>query len=308
MHACGTDIYHLEAGEDNPHVVILIHGGGRSDGRKSFGHNIAPLAEDLHVIVPDLAGFGKTLLPPQSNGTLKYYSNGFIPAFMAAKGVERAFLIGSSLGGGIALGMDPSRVIGIVCVSGFGLYQREFGLAERALLMSPKLNRRALESAHEHKEILKKILRKAEGRGLLSEEAATQVNDYLTGKDNTVELAFMQVLSDELGSSPSAIAADLVRMIVKREGKKVRGFKTNHIERLAELDAAGVPVLLIIGGDDPLFKRSALRKAVSHLENCRLEVIEGSGHSPQIEQPDKFNALVKAFTSEYGMVRSLARP
>ena len=63
----------------------------------------------------------------------------------------------------------------------------------------------------------------------------------------------------------------------------------------ARLSALDVPVLVIWGSDDRLFRASgaaALKRVIPH---ARLHVFEQCGHCPQIEQPDRFVSAVLEF-------------
>jgi pimeloyl-ACP methyl ester carboxylesterase len=59
------------------------------------------------------------------------------------------------------------------------------------------------------------------------------------------------------------------------------------------------PVLMISGVEDrvnPIAKNAAvLAKA---MPKARLEILEGAGHLPEVEQPDKVNALLRGFFAE----------
>jgi len=59
------------------------------------------------------------------------------------------------------------------------------------------------------------------------------------------------------------------------------------------------PVLMISGNEDrvnPIDRNAAvLAKA---MPKARLEILEGVGHLPEIEAPDKVNALLRAFFAE----------
>ena len=54
----GTQTRVLSEGEDNPDVLLLIHGFGSS--ADTWMHNIDVLGRNFHVIVPDLVGHGFT--------------------------------------------------------------------------------------------------------------------------------------------------------------------------------------------------------------------------------------------------------
>src|SRR5438034_4508326 len=93
----GFKLHYLEAGRGAP--VVLLHGLG-GDGSR-WGPNIDPLAKDFHVFALDQIGFG------QSDKPLANYHTGmlseFLVGFLKAVGVQKASLVGNSMGAGVAL-------------------------------------------------------------------------------------------------------------------------------------------------------------------------------------------------------------
>ncbi len=84
-------------------TVLFLHGGGLP--ASSFQENKALLARHFRVIVPDLPGFGKSDFP----GAQWDYSDyaGCLKRFLDCHGVAVDYLVGYSLGGGIALRLAP---------------------------------------------------------------------------------------------------------------------------------------------------------------------------------------------------------
>ncbi|MBI2848747.1 MAG: alpha/beta hydrolase [Chloroflexi bacterium] len=107
----GRRIHYLEMGEGKP--VVLIHGIGLN-GSVTWAPILAKLGACTHVLAPDLPGFGLSTKVDFSNvdDKLGYFVD-FLLEFLDSQGIERASLVGSSLGGGIALSFaltHPDRV------------------------------------------------------------------------------------------------------------------------------------------------------------------------------------------------------
>jgi pimeloyl-ACP methyl ester carboxylesterase len=66
-------------------------------------------------------------------------------------------------------------------------------------------------------------------------------------------------------------------------------------DRLPELR---MPTLLIWGRHDHIFPASHAQAAKGRIPNGRLEIFDESGHTPQMEEPDRFNRLVLDFLQE----------
>ena len=104
-----------------------------------------------------------------------------------------------------------------------------------------------------------------------------------------------------LGKNASEQTINLVREVVRATNP--RGFM--HGVKLGMVDGydpetvavkVTAPVLMISGSDDrvnPIATNAAiLAKA---MPKAKLEIIEGLGHLPEVEAPDKVNGMLRAF-------------
>lgn len=105
-------------------VVILIHG---SPGHNGDFRSLAPeLARHYRVIAPDLPGFGRSTsdVPDYS---IRAHAR-YVVELMDALGIERAHLLGFSMGGGVVLNVAdiaPQRVQSITMLSAIGVQEAE---------------------------------------------------------------------------------------------------------------------------------------------------------------------------------------
>ena len=114
----GDRIPYLTAG-DSERKALLVHGAGSS--RSTWKDVIPTLARDNSVYAPDLIGFGDT---PRWDfpHTLEYMAE-YLVGFMDTVGIEKAVLVGHSLGGRVSLEValrHPERVGGLVLESSMG--------------------------------------------------------------------------------------------------------------------------------------------------------------------------------------------
>src|SRR5207237_974039 len=116
INADGLSVRYFEAGAGSP--VLLLHGASLGSSADVWLRNLAPLAgHRLHVIAPDLPGFGGSDNP--ADVSLSYRKK-FIVAFMDTLGIERAALIGHSQSGRVALDLaisDPERITKVVVLA-----------------------------------------------------------------------------------------------------------------------------------------------------------------------------------------------
>ena len=113
---------YIEKGEGFP--LILLH--GLMGGVDNFGSMVNVVADaGFKVLAPDLKLFKVPLLKT----SIKYLSD-YISDFMKHKNLEKAVLVGNSLGGHIALIFSkkyPKKVKGMVLTGSSGLYEKAMG-------------------------------------------------------------------------------------------------------------------------------------------------------------------------------------
>src|SRR5436853_523541 len=115
--------YRPDDGENHP-TVLLIHG---SPGQKNNFNALAPqLARTCRVIVPDLPGFGSSTrdIPDYS---IRAHAD-YVLQLMDALNVQRAHVVGFSMGGGVALHLAdsaPDRIASLTMLSAIGAPEME---------------------------------------------------------------------------------------------------------------------------------------------------------------------------------------
>src|ERR671917_1057966 len=124
----GHRVLYRTAGSGPP--VVLIHGMVNSS--RHWAEVAGRLAHDYRVIAPDLLGHGHSA-KPEGDYSLGAHAAG-IRDLLAALGIDRATIVGHSLGGGVAMQFFyqfPERTERLVLVSSGGL-GREGGWPLRA--------------------------------------------------------------------------------------------------------------------------------------------------------------------------------
>src|SRR5437868_11737602 len=124
----GVKIHYVEAGSGP--VVVLLHGLGGNYTNWVF--NTSALAQKYRVIVPDQIGFGKSDKPVINYRITTYVD--FLDAFLKELKVERASLVGNSLGGWIAAAYTlahPEKVERLVLVDAAGFaFPKDFDTSQ----------------------------------------------------------------------------------------------------------------------------------------------------------------------------------
>ncbi|HEY8737560.1 MAG TPA: alpha/beta fold hydrolase [Candidatus Dormibacteraeota bacterium] len=279
----GVKIHYLCGGLGPP--LLLVHGLG-SSAAVEFYYNLEALAAHHQVLAVDLPGFGQSDKPP-----LEYTIDLFVKVlrhFLASLGVERTAVMGVSMGGRVALGLAldaPDCVERLVLVDALGVGQPRAVLAYR-LLLTRGLGEFTLSgTARALRGMQPRTIRRFWG--------------WYLRRPGSVDT----ILSDDrisnhrrLLSTPAYRAAYLSALRSIAGTRRLRdGVVVEH--RLSELR---MPTLLVWGRHDHIFPAAHAEAARSRISGSRVEIFEGSGHTPQMEEPDRFNRLVLDFLTNPG--------
>jgi pimeloyl-ACP methyl ester carboxylesterase len=127
----------VQAGSGPP--LVAIHGLGATKG--SFLPTVAALSEDHRVIAVDLPGFGDSDKPIGASYDARFFARAIV-ALLDALELDRAHLIGNSLGGRVALEVAleyPERVERLALLCPSLAWRRERPWAPLVRLTQPKL-------------------------------------------------------------------------------------------------------------------------------------------------------------------------
>jgi pimeloyl-ACP methyl ester carboxylesterase len=116
----GVKIFYREAGDPGAPVVLLLHGFPTSS--HMFRDLIPRLAEDYHVVAPDLPGFGNTIAPPRGKfhytfDNLAAVMGNFVEAIGLKCFAMYVFDYGAPTGYRLALA-HPERIAAIITQNG----------------------------------------------------------------------------------------------------------------------------------------------------------------------------------------------
>ena len=67
----------------------------------------------------------------------------------------------------------------------------------------------------------------------------------------------------------------------------------DHLE-----DAPPVPILIVWGSKDRMIPAWPALSAQRAVPDCRVELFEGAGHFPHLDDPDRFARVLREFMSE----------
>src|SRR5207248_1644758 len=113
-------------------AVVFVHGLG-SSGYMEWRHTLESTAARHRVFAPDLPGYGRSD-KPRARYTIPYFAR-FISRYMEERGLRAAALVGTSLGGRIALEVAlerPKLVRKLVLINTLGLGRPQVRMAQMA--------------------------------------------------------------------------------------------------------------------------------------------------------------------------------
>ncbi len=266
----GRSVTYRQAGEGP--VLLLIHGiAGTSSGWDAV---IEPLARTHTVIAPDLPGHGES--EPGGDYSLGGLAAG-LRDLLATLGHDRATLVGHSLGGGVAMQFIyqfPEIAERLVLVASGGLGPEVSPILRAAAL--PGADAFIAATASVGARVGSVVAGGLSAIGLRpSPDVAEVARGYASLADSGRRRAFLDTLHAVVGTDGQRVAAT---------------------DRLYLAEA--MPVLIIWGERDPIIPSGHGEEAHKALPGSRLELFEGVGHLPQLEEPVRFVSLIEAFLAE----------
>jgi pimeloyl-ACP methyl ester carboxylesterase len=267
-------VYVLEAGPAGAPPIVLLHGIGGSSA--TWQGVLEPLALDHRVVAVDFPAHGQSDVPDDTVGENLLGDTvgqtvaglaGIVTELLAVLGLERATLVGHSLGGAVAIrvaAQAPDRVARLVLVDSAGLGE-EVGTELVRLLDAPPgtdTSRALLQLFFEDQRLVLDA-------GVAEHEAAMA-----------------------RPGAHHAIGA------LRRDA-----FGDDRQRDLADGVLAGVqqPVLVVWGERDRVFPAAHAARAQEVVPGAEVRIVAGVGHVPQVEDPAAFADIVRDFLARTGV-------
>lgn len=257
LSVAGLPVHYLEGGSQNGRALVLLH-GGIGDAAANWREVLAPLAQDYHVIAPDLPGFGGSAALPEMTFDACVE---WLQALLDALNVREAVIVGSFIGALIArlfAAAKPQYVPGLILVNGGMMpslppliqqivHLPVIGSATFGLIGWWMRSRRALDRMIYNKAVLTDDFRQAWQAG-----------------------------------APAFV--DLVRVLF---------FSPRPAARIPP-----VPTLLLWGANDPTMTPSDAEQLKQIIPGAKLTQIADCGSLPQLEASDAFVFQVTMFLEQ----------
>jgi len=256
----GLRIEYLEGGKGD--ALVLLHGfGANKDNWTRIAKYLTPY---FRVIAPDLPGFGESSPAPEGDYTTSVQARR-VNDFVKALGIKSLHLGGSSMGGNIAgvyASIYPGNLKSLLLISPGGVASAEPSEMYR-LLKEEKENPLIVSSVKDYDRLL----------------------DFVFVKRPFLPLPIKKVLIQE------AIEHQPLNREIFRQLRS--SIDNESLEVL--LQGLSIKTLIVWGAQDRVLHVSGAKILKSVMPKAKTEIMEGVGHLPMIEKPEKTGVLYLSF-------------
>lgn len=254
-----------DSGDGPP--LLLLHGFGC--GKRMWTHQIRALKQRFRVIAYDQRGHGQTDAPAAATS----YSAGHLArdlvGVLDALQIERAAIVGFSLGGGPALALAasrPERVSHLVLA--------DVGAGADDPLKIEAMARRWID-----------LIRRGDADELVCDMLRSELFKVYARRN----LRRRNHMAALIRATPlDGLRFTLSEVLVKRKSL----FRVTGV-----LQSIKVPTLVMVGQLDYVCSKAA-RLLAQTIPDSTLKIIENSGHMAPLEQPAAFSAALLEFLTE----------
>lgn len=264
-------LHYNEVGAGSP--IILLHGTGPgATGWSNFHQNMAVLSANHRVIALDFPGWGGSEVFDCAGEPRNAANAEAVKLLMDELGLEKAGLVGNSMGGAATLefmARYPDRISHAITM-GSGL----FGVPNMFTPGGPSQGIRVIFETYMNPtpENFRRLVE-------IMVYDASFVTDELTQQRSAGALAQREHLTNWLKGGPLG------------QGGMFAGIE----ELMGKLAVSQVPTLMIHGRDDKTVPMEVTLKTASLIPNSRAVILNRCGHWAQVEHADEFNSLVLGF-------------
>jgi non-heme chloroperoxidase len=251
----GVDLEFTEQGAQPGDAVILIH--GYADSHRAYSQFAKTFPRNFHVFLLDQRGQGDSSKPDCCYGLRNDFARDVV-AFMDSQGIQRAHLVGHSMGGIIAqsVAMDfPDRVRSLVLIATAPTaVGNPFGLSFQPIidtLVDP-----------------------------IPPALAVQLQSLFLFRDVS-DTVFNASVEDTL-RVPARILRAMFDSLLSEN-------------RSSELGRIRAPTLILFGDRDQVFSLADQQKLDSGIPDSRLIVYPQTGHRPQTERSVEVGRDIASF-------------
>lgn len=248
-------------------ALVMLHGSGPGvSGWSNFRGNFPVFAGQFRTIIMDMPGFGRSERPPLDRAYPRVAAD-HVLRLLDALGIEKAHLLGNSMGGYVALEfalVHPERVDRLV---GMG----PGGLAANLLGPDPSEGARRLGD-----------FMMAPSKTTMEAWVDTMVANKAVVDDELIEERLANALAPGAMESAIAIFSSL-------------GQHPEPVPMWARVRGIKAPTLITWGRDDRMLPVEGALFGFRQMPNAELHIFSRCGHWAQVERKTEFERLVIDF-------------
>ena len=250
-------------------TILLIHGGPAAYDHSTFKPYFGRLARDSQVVYLDLRGHGRSAPVDPEAWSLEMCADD-VRAFCDALGIVSPIVLGHSMGGFVAIlygARHPGHAGALILQSTMARFDFERMLEQFRALAGDA--------------VAEIVRRDFSGEALTEDEWAPAYAAYGPRIPSRWE-------RERVPRHPGIAAAGM---------EQLRGYDV--VDQLA---AIASPTLVCVGTLDPVTPPEAAQEIIDGLTPGigRLEVLEGTGHFPWLDAPDRYWPVIDSFLASLG--------
>jgi pimeloyl-ACP methyl ester carboxylesterase len=251
----GTTLYYEMAGEGHP--LVLIHGGAVDS--RAFDDQFNVFSQHYKVVRYDVRGAGR------SGDRDKPFSNmEDMRALLNYLGIESAYLLGISRGGGFA----------------FDLALEHPGMVDALILVSSNMG----VHVPAYTEMFERATQAGKESGAAAAAAVWGYDPHQGPHRESARPRVLEIITENMSRFRYFDGYEPVERLPDYDGPRY--------ERLAEIQ---VPTLVISGAHDNEVARANSRNWAEGIANAKLVLFDNAGHLVNIDQVEEFNQTVLEF-------------
>lgn len=259
--ANGINVSYLEEGASSGVPLIFIH--GFPFNKEMWSSQVTVLSEGHRCIAYDVRGHGDSEAGGAQFSIPQFADDLF--SFMDALKINKAVMVGLSMGGYIALHAikkNPARIAGL-------------------LLCDTQCASDTQEGRDKRKKTIAFIQKN--GLEVYTEESLKNLFAPASFQSKKAEVLFIR--NTILKTRPENICLTLQAL-------------ADRAETCSVLEKITVPVLILVGKEDKITSPEVAEKMHRLIDKSELQIIENAGHLSNLENPEQFNRHVKSFLSK----------
>ena len=262
----GMRIHFVEAGEGQP--VLFLHGLGGS--WEDWAANLQSFAPSYRAMAIDFPGFGDSDKPDVEYSI--EWLRGIVEKFLEERKLEQVTVVGHSMGAFVGLKLaarGSSRIQRLVVVDAVGI-------GDKAEFLSYVLTKRIMGPDSRWESI----------EGVMRDQFRGMIETFIkVQRPKTSREFFQSVPKSPITGNPLLPMTPSVQLSASIIDFDIR----------PELAFILQPTLILWGEKDPIAPPADAMYLKSKIPRATLAMLEGCGHSPMKEQPERFDREVWKF-------------